>query len=715
MHSLNTDSTDYHICVIFMNKIDAKKRIEKLRQEIDKYRYTYHVLDKSLISDGALDSLKNELARLEGEFPELVTPDSPTQRIGGEPLKVFKKVRHSAPMTSLHDAFSEEDMRGWEERLKKLLPSQKFGYYAELKMDGLAMSLVYRNGLFVRGATRGDGQVGEEVTQNLKTIEAIPLSLRLPEAAELEKIGLGKSEAKAVRDSVRSGEVEARGEAIMSLKIFRELNKKYQAAGKPLLANPRNAAAGSIRQLDPKITAERKLDFYVYAMTVGTGSVFITHEQEHKLAKLLGFKVLPENRYCKNLDEVIAFHHEQEKNRDQLPFECDGVVAVVDDLSLWPRLGTVGKGPRYMMAYKFTAVQATTKIKAVVWQVGRTGVLTPTAVLEPVRVGGVTVSHATLHNMDEIGRLDLRVGDTVILERAGDVIPKVVEVLKKLRSGKEKKVAPPARCPICSSPVERAGKEVAYRCSNKNCYAVSFRGLAHWTSRAAVDIDGLGPKIIEQLMKAGLVRDIADFYELTADDLVPLERFAEKSAENLIGAIKERKEIELPRLIYGLGIRHVGEETALLLAKQVSGNEFITISQFSKKMRELKLEDLEKLPDIGPIVAKSIYDWFHDKKNLELLKKLEKNGVRIKNLIGQPADKNLKFSNKIFVLTGGLNSLTRDEAKAKIRELGGNISSSVSKNTDYVVAGDEPGSKLEKAKKLGVKILSEKEFLDLLT
>jgi DNA ligase (NAD+) len=508
----------------------------------------------------------------------------------------------------------------------------------------------------------------------------------------------------------------------MTHKVFNELNEKYKKEGKPPLANPRNAAAGSIRQLNSKITAERKLDFYVYALNLTPSLSFVRrggekvelltkHEQEHELAKLFGFKVLKQNKYCKNLDEAVEFHDWWENHKEKLPFDCDGIVVKVNDLSLWSRLGVVGKGPRYIMAYKFAALEATTKIEEVVWQVGRTGILTPIAVMEPARVGGVTVKHATLHNMDEIERLNVKIGDTVILERAGDVIPKVVKVLLKLRTGREKKISVPRKCPMCGSPVEKAEGEVAYRCANKNCYAVNLRKLRHWVSKAAADIDGLGPKIIEQLAKEGLVGDISDFYELEVGDLLPLERFAAKSADNLIKAINEKKEVELARFIYGLGIRHIGEESAILLS-QKSKVKSQKISDFAKEMQNMSLEDLEKIQDVGPIVAKSVYDWFHNKHNLELLRKLEKNGVKI---ISQKLKvESQKLLGKIFVLTGALAGLTREEVKANIRELGGDVSSSVSKNTDYVVAGAEPGSKYEKARKLGVKIISEEEFKKLL-
>ena len=416
-----------------MNKQEVKNRIEKLKAEISHHRYFYHVLDRSEISDSALDSLKKELDDLERQYPEFITTDSPTQRVGGKPLDKFKKVTHSTPMHSLFDVFSEEDMCDWEERISKKVEggSKNFDYFCELKLDGLAMSLRYEKGVFTQGATRGDGKVGEDVTSNLKTIESIPLKLRIPDESEFKKIGLNKSQIKKLLDNLENGVLEFRGEAVMTKKVFEELNKKYKKLGKPILANPRNGAAGSIRQLDPKLSAERKLDFFVYSLI--TNLELETHEQEIEIAKLLGFKALKENRFCKNLKEVEVFYNEMMKKRDKLPMEVDGVVVKVNKLSLWEELGIVGKGPRYMMAYKFPAEQVTTKLNDLIWQVGRTGILTPTAILEPVRVGGVTISRATLHNMDEIERLGIKIGDTVIIERAGDVIPKVIQVLPKLR------------------------------------------------------------------------------------------------------------------------------------------------------------------------------------------------------------------------------------------------------------------------------------------
>ena len=735
-----------------MKKEEVKTRIEKLKKELDRHRYLYHVLDEPALSDSAWDSLKNELARLEEKYPEFKTPDSPTQRIGGEPLEKFHKIAHATPMMSLFDAFSEDDMREWEKRIKKLLAADQesgirnrensskksntadfpdsrfritdsnFNYFCELKMDGLAVSLVYEAGKLSVGATRGNGKVGEDVTGNLKTIQSIPLSLRFPKNNELEAIGLNNRQSVAFLEAVAGGRIEVRGEVVMSRRVFAELNKQYEKEGIPPLANPRNGAAGSIRQLDPKIAAKRRLDFYAYALITpafpggrADPDTVIRHDLEHELAKLLGFKTFRENSLARNLEEVFRFHHNFEEKRDKLPFECDGVVVVVNDERLWGKLGFVGKGPRYMMAYKFAGIQATTKIIDVVWQVGRTGTLTPTAVLEPVGIGGVTVRRSTLHNMDEIERLGVRIGDTVVIERAGDVIPKVVDVMKGLRDGRENKIMPPRNCPVCGSPASKPAEEVAYRCSNPDCYAVQLRNLMHWASKGAIDIEGLGPKIIEQLVGAGLVRDAADFYALTKEDLEPLERFALKSASNIIEAIQDKKAVDLERLIYGLGIRHVGEETAILLSRDAIRNPAYRIQKltdFISKMQSMELNQLEEHDDIGPVVAKSIFDWFKDKKNIELLLKLDKNGLTIR--LPERKSGRLQLSGKTFVLTGTLGGLTRDGAKAKIRELGGNISSSVSKNTDFVLAGEEPGSKHGKAVKLGVKIISEEEFLDLL-
>jgi DNA ligase (NAD+) len=708
-----------------MNRLEAHKRIIKLRQEIERHNYLYYVLDKPEISDAGWDSLKNELVRLENEYPDLITTDSPTQRVGGRSLAAFKKVAHNLPMISLFDSFSEEEMLAWEDRLVKILSPRFHGddklsktdlnYYAELKMDGLAVSLIYKNGLLIQASTRGDGRVGEDVTANLKTIQAIPLRLRVPTSNELKKIGLSEEIINKILKTVSNGNLEIRGEAIMTEAVLKKLNEQYKKQNKPLLANSRNAAAGSIRQLDPKITAERQLDFYCY--DIATEFDIPWHSQEHELARLLGVKTLTSNRSCKNLAEMINFHHYWETHRNKLPFECDGVVAVVDNVKLWPILGTVGKGPRYMMAYKFAAEQATTKLLDVVWQIGRTGILTPTAKLAPVRVKGVTISNATLHNFDEIKRLGVKIGDTVIIERAGDVIPKIIGVLEKLRTGQEKIIKPPLKCPICGTKVVNLLEEVAYRCPNKNCYAVNLRRLIHWASKTGLDIENLGPKIIEQLVNEGLVLDPADFYKLTKDDLLSLERFAELSSKNLISAILLKKQPPLEKLLYALSINHLGEETALLLARSLvywSEQQKIKLTTpvaIKKIILSLTKEELEKLPDVGTKVADSILSWFNNLTNQKLLDKLTTVGLTVV----LPVITKGKLNKQILVLTGTLPSLTRAEAKAKIREQGGQTSESVNQQTDYVVVGENPGNKYTKAKKLGIKILTEKDFLKLVS
>lgn len=709
-----------------MNKSEVKNRIEQLKKEIDLHRYNYHVLDRETISAAALDSLKNELFKLENEFPELITPDSPTQRVAGQPLDKFRKAIHSQPMISLFDAFSEADMRAWEERnvnyLKRPWASE---YYCELKLDGLAINLRYEQGMLVQGATRGDGKIGEDVTQNIKTINSIPLKLQSLNQDRLLKLGLGSADVKRLSDLVSRGVVEIRGELVMSKLVFQELNQKYARAGKPELANTRNGVAGSIRQLNPKVTAERKLDFYAYDILLSAesgrlyerGEIISRRDQADEIANLLGFKTLSQNKVCRDLSEVFSFYAAVEKNRAKLPFEIDGTVVKVNDLKMWPVLGIVGKAPRYMMAYKFSAEQATTKVLDIIWQVGRTGALTPTAILEPVKVGGALISRSTLHNFDEIERLDLRIGDTVIIERSGDVIPKVLQTLPNLRQGKEKIVYPPKNCPMCDGKVIKTGDEVAYRCANKRCYAINLRQIIHFVSKGAADIEGLGPKLIEQFLTAGLIKDAADLYKLKKEDLLSLDRFAEKKADNVIKMIAGRRTIDLPRFIYGLGIRHVGEETAGTIYKMIDNLKDRTapysISELTKKMQGWSREALENLDDIGPIVAQSIYDFWHDEHSLALLDKFEASGLRL----SRPAS-NLSFkqtlSGRSFVLTGSLASLTRGEAKDKIKTLGGTVKENVTHDTDYVVVGQDPGSKYDRARQLGISILTEEEFLKLL-
>jgi len=660
-----------------MTKAEAQKRIEKLRQVINRQRYLYHVLDKQDISDEAHDSLKHELWELERQFPDLVTPDSPTQRVGGEPLDKFEKVEHIQPMLSIEDIFGEEELRDWEEHLLRLrggtVPPRRVP--PELKVDGFAVSLRYRNGVLETAATRGDGKVGEDVTQNVKTIESIPLRLETQNSTfEIPE------------------ELEVRGEVYMEKKAFEKFKSSF--------ANPRNLAAGSIRQLDPKLAASRPLTFMAYDLVgnFGQGS----HAKEHELLGKLGFKTDPTAKVCRNTQEILAYWKAMVTKRDSLEFHIDGIVAQVNDNATLQELGVAGKGYRGMRALKFAGKQATTKILGIQVQIGRTGAVTPVALLRPVQVAGVTISRATLHNEDELQRLGVKIGDTVVVERAGDVIPAVVQVLKDLRAGKEKKFAMPKICPMCKSKLVKPAGEAVTRCSNKNCQAQQRQYLKHFVSGKAFDIEGLGPKIINQLAEQGIVRDAVDLFEITEGDLVPLERFAAKSAKNVVDAIRAQKEISLERFVYALGIRHVGEETAIDLAERYGSIE---------KLQQASKEELEQIRDVGGVVAESMYKWFHAKENIEFIRRLQKSGVRIHNT--QYLIHNTKLKGKTFVLTGQLDSMTREEAKEKIRQLGGEVAESVSSKTSYVVVGREPGSKFETAKKLGISLLGEKEFLKL--
>ncbi|MCL4391717.1 NAD-dependent DNA ligase LigA [Patescibacteria group bacterium] len=709
-----------------LTKEEAKRRIEKLKKEINRYRYAYHVLDKELISADALDSLKKELFDLEHEFPEFVTPDSPTQRVEGKPLKAFKKVPHERPMISFDDSFSEEDMKEWLLRLENFLgkditeahealrekPYRKGDrkpplFYDELKIDGLAIELVYERGVLTQGSTRGNGLIGEDVTQNLKTIEAIPLNLLPPDevAENLKKMGIDPKPY-----TLYPRRLVVRGEAFITKQEFERINREQAKNGGKLYANPRNIAAGSIRQLDPAVTASRKLDSFQYALFTDIGQKF--HEEEHLLLKAFGFKTNPHNKPVNSLKEIFEFRDYWADHRGEIPYEIDGTVVVVNSNRIFDAAGVAGKAPRGAMAYKFSPKEATTKVLDIVVQVGRTGVLTPVAVMEPVNVGGVTITHATLHNEDEVGRLDLRIGDTVVVSRAGDVIPQVTEVLRHLRTGHERRFKMPERCPVDGGNVQKIG--ALTKCMNPDCGAKHRESLYHFVSRAAFDIRGLGPKILDTFMDEGLIADAADIFELKEGDIEALPRFGEKSAENIVREVGEKKKVVLSRFLYALGILHVGEETASLLAQAISKSKF----QISKPInvgeaaKSFSLEELQALPDIGPIVAKSIYDWFRSAKNKKLMEKLEKAGVEIEHQKRAAQAERLK--GKTFVLTGTLSSMSRDEAKDKIRERGGDVSETVSKTTTSVVVGENPGSKYDKAKKLGVRILNEEEFRELI-
>ena len=729
-----------------MSEEEIKKRIEKLKKVINHHRYLQHVLDKQEISPAALDSLKKELFDLEGSHPELITPDSPTQRVGGKPLEKFAKVRHPKPMLSFNDAFSQKDMEDWLERITKLLLPATFqeksldkrnirkvvegqiDFFCEPKLDGLAIELIYGYGIFKTGSTRGDGILGEDVTQNLKTIESVPLKLK--EVKEISK------------DSRK--DVVVRGEAVITKKNFEIINKKQKESGQTLFANPRNLAAGSIRQLDLKITAQRKLDVIVYDLITRAAAKGEdegkpsrgqtssptraaakgedegkpsrgqtssptdfgqeTHEKSHEILEVLGFKTNNKfSKYCRNLSEVFDFHNYWLKNREKLPYEIDGLVVTINNNKIFEKMGVVGKAPRGAIAFKFPLKEAATIVKDINVQVGRTGAITPVAILKPVQIGGVTISRATLHNEDEIKRLGLKIGDTVVVGRAGDVIPDSIRVLPGLRTGKEKEFYLSKVCPVCGTKLVKSEKEVVWRCLNSKCFAKRRRSFHHFVSKGAFNIVGLGPKIIEKLIDAELVLDPADLFKLEEGDISPLEHLAEKSARNIISAIQARKRITLPKLIYALGIRNAGEETSRDLAEHFGTLE---------KLKKADLEELEKIKEVGPVVAKSVFDWFSFKRNSELLEKLKKVGVKIENRKPKAESRNLK--GLTFVLTGGLETMARDEAKEKIRSLGGEISESVSKKTDYVVAGKGPGSKYEIAKKLGVKTINEQEFLKML-
>lgn len=674
-----------------MNKQSAKERIKKLRSLINHHRYLYHVLDKQEISDSVLDSLKKELFDLENQHPDLITPDSPTQRIGGKPLKEFKKVSHkntdgqNQRMNSLNDGFSKEDIDDWIERFEKVTNKKAGEFYCDIKMDGLAVELVYEKGVLIQGSTRGDGNIGEDVTNNIRTIEAIPLKLN----------GLVDLLDRLV----------VRGEVFLTKKEFEKINREQKKRGGKIYANPRNVAAGSIRQLDPKITAGRNLDFFAYGIPGQSESYFkkfSTHQDEYEFLKSAGIKINPHGKVLKSSDAIEAFRRKWEKEREKLPYEIDGIVVSVNDNRLNHRAGEVGKTSRGAIAYKFAPKEAETVIEDIVVQVGRTGILTPVAKLKPVNVGGVIVSRATLHNLDEIKRLGVKIGDTVIIGRAGDVIPDVKKVLTELRTGREKDFHMPKKCPVCAEPIKRIADQVAYKCVNKDCSAIRREGIYHFVSKKALDIEGVGPRIIDQLMDSALINDAADLFYLKKEDLLNLERFADKSAENTINAIQSRKEIPLNKFIYALGIDHVGEETAFVLAKRFNTLE---------NLREASLEKIDTIEDVGPVVAESIYKWFRNENNQKLINKFEK-ALRV--LEEKKIKGSSKLKGKTFILTGTLESLGRDEAKDKIRDFGGEVSSSVSKNTDFVVTGSEPGSKYDQAKKLGIKIIDEREFLEML-
>jgi DNA ligase (NAD+) len=659
------------------------KKIEALREKIRHHEYRYYVLDDPEISDAEFDALMNELKKLEAQHPELITPDSPTQRVGGKPREGFAKARHSSPMLSLDNAYSEEELRDWERRVHELSGRNDVEYMCELKLDGMSLALQYAGGQLERGITRGDGSVGEDVTSNVRTVRSVPLSVSKD---KLKKAGIPE-------------DFEVRGEMLMPIAAFRKLNEERVQQGLATFANPRNFAAGTVRQLEPSITAQRRMDYFAYMLLKDGRTYFERQSKAMDALEAAGFKVNPNRKLAKNLEEVWKFIRGWEEKRESLPYEIDGIVVKVDRTALQQELGFTGKAPRWAIAYKYAARGAVTKVEDIVPQVGRTGKLTPVAWLTPVPIGGTTVSRATLHNMDEIERLGVKIGDWVEVERGGDVIPKVVKVVEDSEHPRgRKKFEMPEHCPVCGGNVVRTPGEADHRCVNANCPAKLQGTILHFASRHVMDIDGLGESLVNQLTERGLVKNVADLYRLTKNDLVTLERIGDRSAENVLGEIAESKKLPLERVIFGLGIRFVGERTAQFLAGHFGSLD---------ALMNATAEQLEEVDEVGPRIAESIVEFFSDEHNRKLVGDLRKAGL---TFTGQKKEKGTKLAGKTFVLTGTLARHTRDEAKKMIEDAGGRVSGSVSKKTDYVVAGSDAGSKLDKARELQVEVIGEDEL-----
>jgi DNA ligase (NAD+) len=672
--------------VLQTRSLTIEREIESLREEIRHHEELYYVHDNPEISDAEYDALLTRLQQHETEHPELVTPDSPTQRVGGRPAEGFAEYVHRRPMLSLDNSYNIEDLRAFDERCRRLADGRAFEYVAELKIDGLSISLHYQDGVLVRGVTRGDGRVGEDVTQNARTIRTIPLKL--------------KGEEKNL-----IAEVEVRGEAYLSRKIFERINSEREEENLARFANPRNAAAGTIRQLDPKIVAARRLDMFAYDVITGERKPFVTHWDALNWLEAAGFRVNPNRALCPSIDEVIDFCNRMEHERDELGYEIDGVVVKVNSTALQDEFGATTKAPRWAIAYKYPARQATTKVLSIVVQVGRTGALTPVANLEPVQLAGTTVARATLHNEDEIRRLDVREGDYVLIEKSGEIIPKVLKVVESKRTGAEKKFRMPKKCPVCGGGISRPEGEVVSRCVAADCPAQLKARLLHFASRRAMRIEGLGEMLVEQLVEKKLVNDVGDLYRLNLETVAGLERMAEKSASNLMAQIEASKSRDLPHLIYGLGIRHVGERTAGILARH-----FRSLERLSKAT----VEEIDDLHEIGMTVAQSVRDWFDDAGNLYLCERLKAAGVRTEMEGGAGDVQDEAFAGKQFVLTGKLETMTRDEARALIERRGGRVTATVSKKTDYVIAGEDAGSKLDKARSLGLTVIDETALKEML-
>ncbi len=661
-----------------------RQRIEALRQVVNYHNYRYYVLDSPEISDAEYDELMKELRQLEAEHPELVTPDSPTQRIGAPPVEAFGVVEHPQPLLSLANAFSYEDLAAWHKRAGNLLGGRPFDLVCEPKIDGLAVALTYVDGLLTTGATRGDGYRGENITQNLKTIRSIPLSVSKEAPPRFE----------------------VRGEVYLPKAGFKKLNEERAREELPLFANPRNAAAGSVRQLDSGITARRPLDVFVYGLGWAEGKqVPDTHWETMQYLKSLGFKINPNIALCHTIDEAEQYYQRLVEAREKFPYEADGIVVKVNSIALQQELGTVAHEPRWAVAYKFPAVQGTTRLVDIGINVGRTGSLNPYAILEPVRVGGVVISSAALHNEEDIHRKDIRIGDWVVVQRAGEVIPEIVEPIASRRTGKEKVFSMPTRCPACGSEVIKPEGEAMHRCTNAACPSQALERIKHFVSRDAMDIDGVGEKLCQTLFEAGLIKDAADLYYLTREQLLSLERMADKNASNVLNSIAASKDRSLARVIFALGIAHVGEQYAELLAEH-----FSSIDALAKASEE----ELSAIPAIGPKIAQSIVAFLRHEGNRQIIEKLRKAGVKLQKEESEARPEELPLAGLEFVLTGKLASLSRSEAEANVKAFGGKVSSDVTRKTSYVVVGADPGSKLAKAGKLGIKTLSEAEFLELL-
>jgi DNA ligase (NAD+) len=663
---------------------DVQKKIDALRDKIRHHEHAYYVLDNPEITDAAFDKLMDELIALEAAHPELVTPDSPTQRVGGKPSEEFAKVRHSTQMLSLGKTTSEDELRDWERRVHELTGESQVDYVCELKLDGMSLALRFADGRLALGLTRGDGTTGEDVTPNVRTVRSVPLKI---DDKDLKKAGLPR-------------DFEVRGELLMPLKAFQRMNEEREQQGLPVFANPRNATAGTVRTLEPNVTAQRRLDFFAYGLFRDGRTIFDRHSQVLKALQTAGFKVNPRHKLAKNLEQVMEFVNETDSVRDSLPYEIDGVVVKVDRIALQDELGFTGKAPRWAIAYKFAARAGETQIEDILVQVGRTGKLTPVAALKPVSIGGTTVSRATLHNMDEITRLGVKIGDWVEVVRGGDVIPKVVRVLEDKPRGTREFVMP-TRCPECGGHVVRAEGEANHVCVNVNCPAKLRESVRHFAARGVMNIEGMGDVLVNQLVDAGLVKSVADIYGLTEEQLTNLERMGKKSAENILREVENSKKLPLERVIYGLGIRMVGERTAQFLAEH-----FASMDALMKATEE----ELQAVNEIGPRVSQSIREFFEEPKNVALVERLRKAGLQF---AGEKKQRGTALAGKTFVLTGTLERHTRDEAKKLIEDAGGKVAGSVSKKTDYVVAGAEAGSKLDKAKELGVAVIGEKEMEEL--